>query len=62
MLLNFATQRDPEYFPNPDAFSPERWIDNDGTNPFIYVPFSAGPRNCIGMDLVYKILNVFAKD
>ncbi|KAL1494592.1 hypothetical protein ABEB36_010165 [Hypothenemus hampei] len=43
--------RDPKYFPNPELFDPDRFSDEnkgkviDGT----YIPFGAGPRNCIGM-------------
>ncbi|CAG9760757.1 unnamed protein product [Ceutorhynchus assimilis] len=44
-------QRDPEYFPDPDLFDPERFNEKnkenivDGT----FIPFGSGPRNCIGM-------------
>ncbi|KAM7350273.1 uncharacterized protein ACRADG_008888 [Cochliomyia hominivorax] len=49
-LLIYAALRDPDYFPNPDEFIPERYANEnlDKINPFAYVPFSAGPRNCIG--------------
>lgn len=46
----FAVMRDPDYFPEPNVFKPERFSDDSTqkVNPFAYVPFSAGPRNCIG--------------
>lgn len=42
-------QRDPKYFENPDKFDPYRFMkDTSNKNAFNYIPFSAGPRNCIG--------------
>lgn len=47
----FIMGRNENIFPDPMKFNPERF-DVETTvekmNPFAYVPFSAGPRNCIG--------------
>ena len=43
--------RDAEMFDNPEEFCPERFLTETSAetlNPFGYIPFSAGPRNCIG--------------
>ncbi|KAF9176984.1 hypothetical protein BGZ50_009361 [Haplosporangium sp. Z 11] len=41
-----------EYFPQPDAYIPERWIPEESpfapVQDFTFYPFSAGTRNCVG--------------
>lgn len=40
-----------KYFSNPQKFLPERWfseVSNKERNAYVYQPFSAGIRNCVG--------------
>ncbi|XP_075148979.1 putative cytochrome P450 9f2 [Haematobia irritans] len=64
-----ALHRDPQYFDQPLKFDPERFSEEnkDTINPFAYIPFGVGPRNCIGSRfalleskvLVYYLLREF---
>nr|XP_027205552.1 cytochrome P450 4c3-like [Dermatophagoides pteronyssinus] len=53
LLSLYSIQRDPKYFQQPERFIPDRFIEDSKhyfgcMNSFAFVPFSAGPRNCIG--------------
>ncbi len=50
MLSPYVTQRMPEVFPNPRRFQPERWLTIHPSS-YEFMPFSAGPRYCIGASL-----------
>jgi cytochrome P450 len=40
---------DPRWWPEPEAFRPERWLAEDPERPrYAFVPFGGGPRVCIG--------------
>jgi len=47
----YALHHDPEAWPNPEVYDPERFRGpaKDPRHPFQFLPFGAGPRNCIGM-------------
>lgn len=46
----YAIHHDEDVYPDPEKFDPERFSADaiTGRNPYSYIPFSAGARNCIG--------------
>ncbi|XP_065220964.1 cytochrome P450 4C1-like isoform X2 [Planococcus citri] len=61
VLVNvYSLHRDPENFPDPNAFNPDRFLTGElaNKNPFSYIPFSAGPRNCIGQKLAMQMIKI----
>ncbi|XP_058832973.1 probable cytochrome P450 9f2 [Topomyia yanbarensis] len=66
----YAIHHDPQYYPNPEEFDPERFNDANraNINMSTYLPFGIGPRNCIGSRfalmemkaITYKLLLSFS--
>nr|XP_054926524.1 uncharacterized protein LOC126532162 [Dermacentor andersoni] len=56
----YAMQHDPQYFPEPFTFDPERFNDENvgSIQPYTYLPFGAGPRNCIGISFTLHAMKL----
>ena len=55
-MQNWIHHRNPSVFPNPDRFSPERWLQSTEAMEASLTPFSIGRRNCIGQNLAWEEL------
>ncbi|KAL7026333.1 hypothetical protein ACKWTF_013866 [Chironomus riparius] len=51
MIPVVGIQNDEKYFKNPEKFDPERFSEENVKKlaPHTFIPFSEGPRNCIGI-------------
>lgn len=50
MIPIWAIHRDPNLFPRPNEFDPERFseMNKANINPMSYMPFGIGSRSCLG--------------
>lgn len=51
ILSPYVVQRDPQWWPEPELFRPERWLDTAAASQrprYAYFPFGGGARQCIG--------------
>ncbi len=50
-IPTYAVHHSEEYYPNPEKFIPERFMPENRHQiiPYTFIPFGAGPRNCVGM-------------
>jgi len=52
VMFAYGVHHNARYWPEPEAFRPERWIADGGRKriptPYTYIPFGGGKRSCIG--------------
>ncbi|KAM4594183.1 cytochrome P450 3A30 [Fundulus diaphanus] len=60
LIPTWPLHRDPEIWPEPEAFKPERFSkkNKDNIDPYTYMPFGSGPRNCIGMRFALVLIKL----
>jgi cytochrome P450 len=52
VLVNIqAVHHNPELWPQPLRFNPYRFLQANPIEPYTFIPFIAGPRNCLGQYL-----------
>jgi hypothetical protein len=57
------THADPDLYPNPERFDPERFAPNGSATqnpPFAHVPFGGGLRECLGKEFARLEMKLFA--
>lgn len=50
VIATYKLHRRPDVYPNPEVFNPDNFLPENSANRHYYafVPFSAGPRSCVG--------------
>ena len=55
----YSLHRNPQLWDRPNDFVPDRWLGDTkdlGQTTGAYMPFAAGPRNCVGQPIAYVVL------
>lgn len=60
MITQFQTHRAEKYYPNPLVFNPDNFLPEkmQQRHYYAYIPFSAGPRSCVGRKFAMLKLKV----
>uniref|UniRef100_UPI00398F7E81 ultra-long-chain fatty acid omega-hydroxylase-like isoform X2 n=1 Tax=Pristiophorus japonicus TaxID=55135 RepID=UPI00398F7E81 len=60
LISIYGTHHNPAVWPEPEVYDPYRFDSSnpDKRSPYSYIPFSAGPRNCIGQNFALSEMKV----
>ncbi|KAG8038432.1 hypothetical protein G9C98_006128 [Cotesia typhae] len=54
----YGIHHDPNYYPEPEQFNPDRFDDKNITSSYTFLPFGEGPRNCIGKRFAMLVMKI----
>ncbi|NXA15883.1 CP4FN protein, partial [Sapayoa aenigma] len=62
LMSIYGTHHNPELWPDPEVYNPLRFSpeNSKGRSPSSFIPFSSGPRNCIGQSFAMAEMKVVA--
>jgi cytochrome P450 len=62
LMSPYIVQRNPDHFPDPEKFDPERFSHERANEiaPYTYLNFGAGPRICVGKNLATMQITLIA--
>ncbi|XP_072216907.1 LOW QUALITY PROTEIN: ultra-long-chain fatty acid omega-hydroxylase [Excalfactoria chinensis] len=62
LMSIYGTHHNPDIWPEPQVYNPMRFSqeNSEGRSPLAFIPFSAGPRNCIGQSFAMAEMKVVA--
>jgi len=62
MFSPYILHRHPRHWQAPEEFRPERFLAEDPRERYVYIPFGAGPRRCLGEEFsLYEMSVHFAR-